>query len=379
MVNKRNQIDIQAFKKSINLNVEREASEKELQSYKKAAELVKKIQFKNPYQPQNPNHCLFVAAFDGTGKDRSNKKQKRTNIGLLEHWIGKANAKKDTVASLYLPGVATGDIALSKRVFESVTGDGSIDRAEQAFHELEQHVKHWRSQNKQCQVHVITLGFSRGTGSQRHFANLIAQNQGAQKEAHKQSDTDSDNGKIQQDLMLLLDSVITGQEEELQTDIPFEVKKVVHFLAGNENRVKLDLASVIDPYYPEDEDIYELQLPGSHTDIGGQYDYDEGSTVNGLSVRTLAIAYKLLAQAGVGLADKPKRYKVKLNQQSIQNTSLFGLHNIEFGQREIWHPGNPRRRINKSIEQTDTEFEYTRSDGVTLRYDPTHNISKLVD
>ncbi|MDR3088648.1 MAG: hypothetical protein LBU39_02390, partial [Desulfobulbaceae bacterium] len=58
---------------------------------------------------------------------------------------------------------------------EQITGDGSKDRAEYAYTQLVAQVQAWQQENPGVEVHVSTVGFSRGTATQRQFANLVAE------------------------------------------------------------------------------------------------------------------------------------------------------------------------------------------------------------
>lgn len=371
MGNRRNQQDIQEFENSIDLTPAREATKQELQTYISAQKILREITIENAFNQNNEKHFLFIAAFDGTGNERANRDKNYTNVALLEELISEKNSNNSQIASIYFPGVATGDIPLSKRLYESITGDGSIQRAEKAFLELEQRTRIWKKQHSDCQIHIITLGFSRGTGSQRHFANML--------DTHTLQDetgaTLIAKEQLHQDLMLLFDSVITGQEDALQVGIAKSVKKAVHIIAGNENRIKFDLASIIDPYNLTDKDVYEIELPGAHIDIGGQYAYDDPEQENGLSLRVLNLARELLVNFGVPIETIAPRFNIEQAGIDIQDSGKFGLHNIEFGLREIWHPGNLARR-SQAVTKSNEPIFYTRQDAKVMRYDPEKNISK---
>ena len=137
--------------------------------------------------------------------------------------------------------------------------------------------------------------------------------------------------------MLLYDSVVTGQEDELDLGIPQGVV-AVHFTADHDNRINFDSASIVDPSYRNDPGILEVGLPGAHSNIGGSYDYD------GLSARTLALGHELLSMMGVPIDEIPAEYQPDPDNTTIHDSgSLVNPANWEFGERDVDIFGNPKR------------------------------------
>ena len=313
-----------------------DATAKELQQYDTALQRIKELDRSNTYDASDPDHRLVVLAFDGTRNDRDigtrDPKYIHTNPDLLEGLV----AWTDTVKPLYIHGVATRNDNYFESQYEALTGDGSEDRAETAYKKLVKQVQKWHDENPNVEIHVSTVGFSRGTGSQRHFANLV-DDLGIPDPSG--SGYLIPPGGVHQDVMLIYDSVVTGQEDVLNLGIPDSVKNVVHLTAEHDNRINFDSASIVDPLNPNDPGILQMGLAGAHSDVGGNYDYD------GLSARSLALGHELLSLMGVPVTEIPLGNRPVSDNVTIHDSgSLIFPSDWEFGEREIDIYGNPERQ-----------------------------------
>gem|GEM_PF-1080542 len=332
---------------------QRDATKQELQQYETVSEQIQQLDTSKTFDSTDPNQRLFFVSFDGTRNDRDGDElgNIHTNPDLLEDMVPQG---LDNIESRYIPGVATRNDNWVEEASESYSGDGSIDRAERAYEELKVLVKQWHDENPNVEIHVSTAGFSRGTGSQRHFANLV----------HERGIPDP-NGDgylippsgVYQDIMLMYDSVVTGKEDVLRLGIPPSVANAVHLTADHENRTSFDSASIVDHFNPDDTGILEAGLPGSHSDIGGNWDY------GGLSARSLELGHELLKLMGVPVNDIPEEYGIDDDNILIHDSgildfdslkdALFSIGNWEFGDREILSPGNPGRRSEAQQQQAE--------------------------
>lgn len=323
------------------LTPERDATQEELRQYEAAREKIKKLDTSGTYDASDPNQKLFFVSFDGTRNDRdsSDTEEIHTNPALLQEMV----PNTDKVISEYIHGVGTRTDNLIEEGNECRTGAGSVERAEDAYDKFVHQVVIWQKETPDIEVHVSTAGFSRGTGSQRHFANLL--------HLHGVPDPDGDGylippGGVHQDVMLMYDSVVTGQEDTLLLGIPPSVVGV-HLTADHENRLNFDSASIVDPLYLNDPGILQFGLPGSHSDVGGNYGY------NGLSARSLALGHELLQLMGVSIEEIPKENlfhsdDILIHDSGVTSTDspkdfLMSLANVEFGEREEFITGNPAR------------------------------------
>ena len=345
---------------------ERNASQQELQQYETVREQIRQLDTSDTFDSTDPNQRLFFVSFDGTRNDRESNDPGNihTNPDLLQKQV----PRSDTIESIYIPGVATRNDSLGEEIYESAFGVGSKARALRAYEELKTQVQEWHDENPNIEIHISTAGFSRGTGSQRHFANLV----------HERGIPDPDGdgylippGDVHQDVMLMYDSVVTGQEDVLNLSIPSSVANAVHFTADHENRTSFDSATIVDRFNPDDSGILEAGLPGSHSDLGGNWNY------GGLSARSLDLGHELLELMGVPVSDIPEVYGIDENNTLIHDSgifdfdsakdALFSLGNWEFGDREIYSSGNPDRRSEAQQQQAELVEQQRLLDEAAVR------------
>ena len=193
--------------KNINSTPERDATTGELAQYTAVNTAIEQLDVTNTYDISNDNHRLFFYSFDGTGNDREVPGEIFTNPAIIETLVPINN---NDIYSNHEPGVATRNESLIDYYTEAITGEGSEERENLAYDRLVDEVHNWYAENPDIEVHVSTAGFSRGTGSQRHFANLV--------DEYGIPSPDGEGfliepGGVHQDVMLVYDSVVTGQED----------------------------------------------------------------------------------------------------------------------------------------------------------------------
>lgn len=233
---------------------------------------------------------VFVASFDGTWNDRENLRpgEAMTNPALLEKELSKLYS--DRLDGHYYNGVGTRENAVL-RIIDGMTGNGSEQRAEQAFNDFQQKSLEWLKENPEAQIHVVAIGFSRGAASARHFLNLVDE-RGVPADGGRQYTEDNPYSESQMDSKtyqiydkfkrppgtvtssaLLYDTVATGQESVLKMGIPASTSFVVHLTSHDEDRRSFPLTS-IDGRAPDEANaarLLTIELPGVHSDIGGGY------------------------------------------------------------------------------------------------------------
>ena len=320
----------------------RSATPEELDQYADISLQLARLSKDGIYNPSDPNHRLMVIAFDATRSDRLDAKTGHTNPDILEQLV----ETNDRVSTFYVHGVGTRADTPLHSVYEMATGVGSEARAVQAYREFVTEVRDWHAQSPASEPHVITTGFSRGVGSQRHFANLL--------EDHGVPNSDCSGyliapGQVKQDLMFMFDGVVTGQEHVLDLPIPLSVATSVHLVAQEEGRAAFDLASTIDPLRPDQPGRLEFMVPGFHVDAGGDTQY------GGLSARTLELAVESFKQNGVPMQPLPEQFQAQENSIQLTAPNRIMPFNWEFGDRDVDlfidpDPG-PKRDQERSLDQ----------------------------
>ncbi|MDZ7839509.1 MAG: tandem-95 repeat protein [Gammaproteobacteria bacterium] len=313
--------------------------------------LLESQRYSTGFDESNPDHRLFFQSFDGTGNDRYNipNDERPTNPGILEDLIYEA----PSVRSEYRPGVGT-DGGIDKLNYPG--GGGATERAEEAYDQLREQAQAWHKENPDVDIHVSLAGFSRGSGSARHFANLVYERGVPAEDAqaaqvlvgfeHRGRDMEPvyevtydkyviPPGEVKLDAMLLYDTVVTGQTQHMKLGIPpVQDLKVLHLTANDELRNQFDLESVIDPDRGFDPRLYEFGLPGAHSDIGGSY------ADNWLSARYLELGHAFLKQNGIPVRDIPVEHQASPNAVGVIHDpdelyfTTFGDRNINYSDNE---------------------------------------------
>ena len=299
----------------------RAATPEELQQYQAVSERLSQVDPHSVFDANDPHQRLMVIAFDGTSSDREKSNATHTNPDILEQLV----ATSETVSSMYVHGVGTRSHTPIHSMVEMATGTGSKSRAEQAYREFVSEVRQWHQQDPLSEPHLVTLGYSRGVGSQRHFANLV-EDLGVPNQAC--TGYLIEPGAVQQGLMLMYDGVVTGQERQLDLPIPSDLGIAIHLFAQEEDRMAFDLVSAIDPLRPEHPGRFEEPLLGFHSDVGG------GDQYGGLSAHALQLGIQALERHGVPLESLPALYDINEQRFDINEPNRLSPVNWALGPRD---------------------------------------------
>lgn len=291
--------------------------------------IVNRIESATPPALLSPheNRHVFFAIFDGTWNDRDKSGEKTIPAKLSEQL--EELAKGDSKYTVkYYPGVGT-RTSFIKRIFEGIFGRGTKKNAEGAYEDLQELI----DDKNGILPHVYAIGFSRGAASARHFLNTVDESY---------SVIQVPKGRLLADARLyalLFDTVATGQHTDLQLQIPENMTSVLHLVAESEQR---ELFPVVRINKPLTNDLFEnrfveIDLPGTHSDIGGGY----GDKLEGL---TYYLSLTWLENQGVFLTTEKPNFLSSLNfgkndsrylkigeprqSSSRQEVSLFSVNDV---------------------------------------------------
>ena len=241
---------------------------------------------------------IFFAIFDGTYNDRDDESLPPTVPAKLSLQLEELSKIRSDIEVKYYNGVGT-RVNWFNKLYEGITGEGSVDRAEIAFDDLVDY-----SDVISDTPHVYAIGFSRGAASARHFLNLANE--------HLIQHDDSSNRALglsnSRSFGLLFDTVATGQADNLNLRIGKNTISVLHLISQGERRIAFPVTSVITEDLGEfaRKRINEISLPGVHSDIGGGYG-------EGLETLSLNLAIDWLTLQGIPLK------KVEVDPRAITN------------------------------------------------------------
>lgn len=295
---------------------------------------------------------VFVAAFDGTLNDREfvASSEDKTVVAKLEASIQLPDSSS-TLKKVYVkgPGCRFGPSCW----IDAATGYSSTETAEKMLLELEEFV----AQNpKSTELRVVTLGFSRGAATARHFLNLVYDS--------------SKDGFLHETIAavwsnaMLFDTVSTGQEQ-LRLGLPPNVELAIHYVAANEARPLFTPVLDTDEYFeqvafryqaPINRRVWTVQVPGSHSDIGDSY-------LQGAGFLVTANAHATLMRLGLA----PPR-AIEACPEGNEKTSLCrlldeGVHDSRgFIDRFLWRVHSPysctfERKVHKRVKGNVAEAE----------------------
>lgn len=225
------------------------------------------------------NRPVFVAVFDGTWNDREDRNSPVTVPGLLSRELEALQAGSRDLEVKYYNGVGT-RVSWMRSMYEGATGEGTIDRAINAFSDFQAYIK-----QTGVVPAVYTIGFSRGAASARHFLNLVDPVLRGQ----------SNRGLLERpySFALLYDTVATGQTSLLKLGIPPTTLSAVHFTASHERRLMFPVVDILPDGVKArvGQRIVEVPLPAAHSNLGGGYG-------GGLETLSLMLSEKILVQQG---------------------------------------------------------------------------------
>lgn len=206
---------------------------------------------------------VYFFIFDGTWNDKDSDMPKTIPAKLYDQ-LNELETRNPRVNTYYYPGVGT-RTNIVKKIIDGTTGNGAVDKANNALDQLKKIVN-----SSGDAPHIYAIGFSRGAATARHFINLVDEYYNNEKIIGAPSLTLFSEPRI---YAMLFDTVATGQLDKLNLDIPMSVTSVVHLVATSEQRIYFPVVRV---NKSENErtgvnKIYEFDLPGVHSDIGGGY------------------------------------------------------------------------------------------------------------
>lgn len=217
----------------------------------------------------------FVAYFDGTNNSvfgpppPPGADEQQTTVGRVFKELGKIPG----VREVYLGGVGASMESGQDPSGSSTFGTGCIERANKMYEAFKAFVVASAPEGQLTEkINIDVLGFSRGTGSARHFMNMVDK-LGIPNPKYPSTGSEyliaPKEGRFS---CLLFDSVVTGQETELDLGIPASCDFALHLCAADERRSLFNMTSILPSAgYAQDPRLNEIWLPGVHSDVGGSW------------------------------------------------------------------------------------------------------------
>ena len=218
----------------------------------------------------------FVACFDGTNNSIYGSPSPPANGDEQQTQVGRIFEQLEMSAgslSRYVGGVGASMNRGEASSGSAETGSGAVARAAEMYRQLQAFIESESAKGAATQqVTIDVLGFSRGTGSARHFMNMVDKLGIPNPNYPTGGPEYLVAPKAARFSCLLFDSVVSGQEGELDLGIPASCDFALHLCAADERRSMFNLTSILpEAGYAQDPRLNEIWLPGVHSDVGSSW------------------------------------------------------------------------------------------------------------
>lgn len=237
---------------------------------------------------------LFVASFDGTGKDKVKDPADKTNVGRIDDQIqALKHVAGARIGGDYVAGPGTEDSQVA-RLLDGAQGFTYDGRVEEMYKKLAVQVWKWKQVDPEADVRVAAIGFSRGGEQAAGFERVVhergVQNPEAATYTFNASGLIShatytrppliEPGQVAQ-AVAMFDPVGTGAPmRDYDRRLPPSVISGFQVIAADERRSLFKSDHIIDPGMTADGRFLGVAVAGAHCDIGGCYNR------NGLGARS---------------------------------------------------------------------------------------------
>lgn len=291
----------------------------ELQSYQEAYKQVLEMQVQPLYQNGDPNHRLFVAAFDGTGNHGDKAIEGRSNVAEIaeqyKYLAGQEGGGR--IAPVYLEGPGTqgfsepgdghrrglrerlhdagqalrhpvdtlrggaGSVSASAQgAFDQATGHTFQQRLDTMYGNLQNQAQAWHMDDPKVQITLANVGFSRGAEQAAGFARMVHDKGVVVQTADGPVDLVK-TGQVKQ-AVALFDPVGTGTPWKHDRSLPESVQTGLQVRALDEQRDQFKDTRIVENGRPG---FLNVGVHGAHSDIGGGYGHDGLSMLSGNLMR----------------------------------------------------------------------------------------------
>lgn len=315
----------------------RAASAGDLETFAIAESDLAKLQVPVLYQHANPTSRLYVASFDGTGRDVTRPNEVPTNVGVIHRQMEDlAETTTGRVAGGYVAGPGTQDEVLV-RTADSIFAFSYDERIADAYRQLSRQVRRWLEQDPNAEISIAAIGYSRGATLIPGFARLVERHgvlDPAGLSFHKDANGELvatsprpplvPPGRIAQ-AALLFDPVSTNLPEGYDLRLPSSVISGYSLLARDERRVLFAHTAMMGDGVTPDGRFGRSTVAGAHADIGG------GTLFPGLEIRSGNLGVRFIN----ALMDPPLLQERPVPQDPAQNV----IHSSERGMLGLYAIG----------------------------------------
>ncbi|MEN1956082.1 DUF2235 domain-containing protein [Luteimonas changyuni] len=244
------------------------------------------------YRNDDSNSYVYFAAFDGSGQDARRVGGVPTNVGAINEQIEiLAEQSGRRIASGYVagPGTQRNPVVM---VLDNALAFSYDERIIQMYRQCANQAQHWLADNPSAEIHIASIGYSRGATLIPGFARLVEQhgildptglafhkNESGELVATSSRPPLVPPGQTAH-AVALFDPVATGLPKNYDMRLPSSVISGYSLLAADERRRLFSHTTMIGDGVTPDGRFGRSTVAGSHSDVGGGY------RANGLEIRS---------------------------------------------------------------------------------------------
>src|SRR5690606_22213897 len=269
-----------------------EATADDLEAYDQAQLDLAAMQVPVLYRSDNPNSYLYFLSFDGSGQNVRREDEVPTNVGMIHRQLesleehGERRVMGSYVAG---PGTQRNPIAAA---FDHVLAFSYDERIIDAYVQFAGQAQRWLRENPNAEIHIASIGYSRGATLIPGFARLVEQygildptGLSFHKDANGELVATSPRPPLvppgqTAHAVALFDPVSTSLPKNYDLRLPSSVISGYSLLAADERRRLFSHTTMIGDGVTPDGRFGRSTVAGSHSDVGGGY------RANGLEIRS---------------------------------------------------------------------------------------------
>ncbi|MEN1928898.1 XVIPCD domain-containing protein [Luteimonas sp. MJ250] len=244
------------------------------------------------YSHDDAGSHLYVASFDGTGHDVRRVGEAATNVGAIHRQVEELmKLGEGRIAGGYVPGPGTQPNPLV-RIADGLIAFSYSERITVMYREFADQAHRWLEQSPGAEIHIASIGYSRGATLIPGFARLVEQygildptGLSFHKDANGELVATSPRPPLvppgqTAHAVALFDPVSTSLPKNYDLRLPSSVISGYSLLAADERRRLFSHTTMIGDGVTPDGRFGRSTVAGSHSDVGGGY------RANGLEIRS---------------------------------------------------------------------------------------------
>ncbi len=270
----------------------RPADVADLETFESAQHDLSRLRVPTLHRSDDNRSYLYFAAFDGSGQDLARYDQPLTNVGTIYRQVESiSRTSAHQVFGGYVAGPGT-QRNPAVRLADNALAFSYDERIIKMYVMFADQAQRWLEQNPNADIHIASIGYSRGATLIPGFARLVDRHgilDPAGLSFHKDASGELVATSPRPPLVppgrtahavLLFDPVSTSLPQGYDLRLPASVISGFSLLARDERRILFPHTAMIDDGVTPDGRFGRSTVAGAHSDVGG------GNRLAGLEIRS---------------------------------------------------------------------------------------------